>query len=265
MPHPTTTLALFVLVALVELSPWVRVPTGLLLAIGVLVDGARVFPLVLLGACGIAAARLAIAYRARHNRRSSSDSPGMAAQRDLLRERLSDSRAYARVTFALAALPGVPATLLFPLIGAMRTPLAPALMGTIVGRIPWLAVTTALFVALGRLGSADDIAGAQSLGFIALVLIVVRGIGLVDWAHRAQTGAWRMRDARSGAARVTGMFTGASPHDAQPTETPFDDLRYRHSSPSRDDSTFDDDDVIDGEVLGEEIVDDGPGAGSRHS
>ena len=260
-----TLVALLLLVAIVESSPFVRLPIGLLLAIGLLVQGSagRLLPVVLVGAVGIALGRVALAVTARRGRdRSAKASPQMAAQRDALRARLADSPAYARITFLMGALPGVPAGFLFPLIGAMRAPLLPAVAGTIVGRLPILLVTTSIFAWLGRLGATTDHDAAVSLGILAALLLVFRLFGLVDWQHRAETGAWRMRDPDEAGARVTTIFTGGGRPGGGfggfggfggpggPGGTTGYDPRGESGSHELDDA-----DVIDGEVLGEEIVD----------
>ncbi|MBC7459995.1 MAG: hypothetical protein H7287_01400 [Thermoleophilia bacterium] len=254
MPELPTAIALLTLVALVESTPYVRIPIGLLLAIGVFADNADVLPVVVIGSLAVALARVGLALQARR----SSDStlpPHVAAQREALRARLADSSTYARITFTLAALPGVPANFLFPLIGAMRAPLGPAFLGTLFGRIPWLAITTSLFVFLGRIGSASDREAAISLGVLAGLLLITGFFGLIDWGHRAQTGTWRLRDPSAG--RMGGMFMGGA---AGPSGTGgFGGAGHPFGSGAAGDSRAhedDDDAVIDGEVLGEEFADD---------
>ncbi|MCW2973933.1 MAG: hypothetical protein JWN72_2206 [Thermoleophilia bacterium] len=254
MPDLPTAIALLALVALVESTPYVRIPIGLLLAIGVFADDTDVLPVVVIGSLAIALVRVGLALQARRGG-DRSVPPHVAAQRAALKARLADSSTYSRITFTLAALPGVPANFLFPLIGAMRAPLGPAFLGTLLGRIPWLAITTTLFVFLGRLGSESDRDAAISLTVLAALLLITGFLGLVDWAHRAQTGSWRLRDPNAG--RMTGMFTGgaAGPGGAGGfggAGSPFGPGAFGDSRAREDD----DDDVIDGEVLGEEFADD---------
>jgi hypothetical protein len=208
---------------------------------------------VLVGAAGITLGRLAIALTARRGRdRSARTSPHMAAQRDALRARLADSPAYARITFVLAALPGVPASFLFPLIGAMRAPLLPALLGTLVGRLPILLITTTLFAWLGRLGATTDHDAAISLGILAALLLVFRLFGLVDWQHRSATGEWRMRDPDEAGSRITTIFTsGGRPGGGFGSFGGADGFPHRGQPEAHH---LDDADVIDAEVLEEEIV-----------
>ncbi|MCW2961082.1 MAG: hypothetical protein JWM25_998 [Thermoleophilia bacterium] len=244
--------ALFLLVLLVESSPAVRLPIGLLLAVGVLASEVELLPVVLVGALGVAIARLGLAMQARRGRdRAEKSSPGAQAQRAAIRQQLAGAPAYARITFLLAALPGVPSGFLFPLLGTMRTPLGPALSGTIVGRIPILAITTAVFTWLGGLLATEDRDAAVALGIFAVLLLVVRTIGQVDWQHRAQTGEWRMRDADEGALRMTSMFTAGQGGPA--AGSPFGASPFR--AKPIDDS---DEDIVEGELLGEEIVEDEP-------
>lgn len=234
MPDPIVAIIVVVLVALVESSGWIRVPLGLLLAICLLTSSADVLPIALLGALGVMLARLAMAVAARRGRdRLGAATPAARAQRDLLRAQLAGSPSYARMTFLISALPGVPASFLFPLLGAMRAPLWPALAGTLVGRVPALALTTGLFVWVGRWGDTPDRDAAILLAVLAAGMFLVRLIALVDWEHRAETGRFRFREAPSPAMRVSGMFEqGAAA--AAPVE--------------------DDEDVVEGEILGEELV-----------
>jgi membrane protein YqaA with SNARE-associated domain len=238
MPDPGIAVALVVLVALVEASPIVRLPIGLLLAIALLAADAQLLPIALLGALGVTIARVGIALAARRGRdRARRVSPAALAQREALRRRLAGSPAYARTSFFIAALPGVPASFFFPLLGAMRAPLWPAVAGTIVGRTPVLALTAALFTWLGRLGGASNSDAALALGVFAGLLLVLRTVQQVDWAHRAATGSWRWRDPNAGAVRMTTMFGDAAMH------VPLD-------------ADVDDPDIVEGELLGEDHDDD---------
>ncbi len=234
MPDPYLAAAVIALVALVESTPWIRVPIGLLLAIALIAMDADVLQVAMLGAVGVMFARLALALVARSVRdRLGAGSPQASARRDALRAHLSQSSTYARTTFTLAALPGIPAAFVFPLLGAMRAPLAPALAGTIVGRVPVLALTTALFTWVGRASTENDSDAALLLGVMAILLLVLRTINRVDWQHRTQGGGWRMREDDAFLRMVTlGEAPGAAPHSELGN---------------------DDDDIVEGELVGEEI------------
>jgi membrane protein YqaA with SNARE-associated domain len=251
MPDPTVAAALLLLVVLVEATPWIRLPLGLLLAIALLAADAELLPIALIGAVGVMIARLSLARAARSGRdRLGSPSPAAQAQRDTLRAHLAQSPAYARTTFVLAALPGVPAGFVFPLLGAMRAPLWPALAGTIIGRVPVLALTAAVFAWLGRLVSDGDDEAALLLGVLAVVLFAFRTLGRVDWQHRAATGQWRLRDESDPFVRLTTNLAGtdrANAGDAWPG-------RQARRSPSPDE------DVVEGELLGEDDDEDPPPA-----
>ena len=107
MPDLGIAIALLALVTLVEASPIVRIPIGLLLAIAMLAYDAELLPIALIGAAGVTIARVGLAISARRGRdRLGKASPAMQAQREQLRSQLSGSPAYARITFLLAALPG---------------------------------------------------------------------------------------------------------------------------------------------------------------
>ncbi len=243
VPEPTVIAALVLLVALVEASPAIRIPIGLLLAIGLLASGADLLPIALIGAVGVMVARLSLALAARHGRdRLGAPTPAARAQREALRNQLAGSPAYARMTFLLAALPGVPAGFIFPMLGAMRAPLWPALAGTVVGRTPVLAITCAFFTWLGRLVSDNDDQAVVTLGMLALIILALRTISRIDWQHRAETGTWRLRDADEHMDRMTTAFGNAS------APSPFDEARR----PDQTDSPSDDD-VLEGELLGEEV------------
>ena len=246
MPDPTVFLVAAVLVVLLELSPIVRLPIGLALATAMLAFEAELLPVVLAGALGATLGRAVLAFQARRGRdRLAASSPLARVQREALRVRLASSPAYARTTFLLAALPGVPSRLVFPLLGAMRTPLGPALAGTLLGRMPVLILTTSLFAFLGDVLAPGDDDAAVALGTFAVILLVVRSIGLVDWQHRAATGEWRLRDPDEAVLRMGSMFTGAGPGQQGPV-SPFppgfgpDHPAYVESGPG----------VVEGEVLG---------------
>lgn len=238
MPDPTIAVAVVLLVALVEATPAIRIPTGLLLAIALLAADAELLPIAALGAVGVMFARLSLAWAARARRdRMRPASPRVQAQRDAMRAQLAQSATYARTTFALAAMPGMPAGFVFPLLGAMRMPLWPALAGTLVGRIPVLALTAAIFAWLGRAVTTSDSDAALLLGVMAIVLFAWRTIGRIDWQHRAETGNWRLRDDADPFVRM-GVRIGDSPH-----------AWSEHPSPDLDA----DPDVVEGELLGEEV------------
>lgn len=221
MPDPVMLAVLFLLVVIVEASPIVRIPIGLLLAIALLASGSDLLEVVLVGAAGITVARLGLALNARRGRdRQREPSPSVVAQREALRRHLATSPAYARSTFLLAALPGMPAGFVFPLLGAMRAPLWPALLGTLLGRIPLLAAMTALFAWLGRVGDGTDEDAALTLGVLAVILLVWRTIRSIDWEHRAATGRLRFRESATNTPIAT-MFAGPLQPSAGP---PPDDM-----------------------------------------
>jgi membrane protein YqaA with SNARE-associated domain len=251
MPDPTVAAALLLLVVLVESTQWIRLPLGLLLAIALLAAEAELLPIALIGAIGVMVARLSLALAARNGRdRMGTPSPAAQAQRDTLRAHLARSPAYARTTFVLAALPGVPAGFVFPLLGAMRAPLWPALAGTVVGRVPVLALTAAVFTWLGRLVSDGDDEAALLLGVLAVVLFAFRSLGRVDWRHRAATGHWRLRDEHDPFVRLTTTLAGT---DRANAGDPWPGRQARRpASP--------DEDIVEGELLGEDDDDEPPTA-----
>lgn len=247
MPDLSIAVVLVVLVTLVEATPAVRIPIGLLLAIALLAGDADLLPIAALGALGVMIARLSLALGAR-SRREQRDHTRSAShhQQDALRAQLSNSPSYNRITFLLAALPGVPAGFVFPLLGTMRTPLWPALAGTLIGRTALLTLTAALFAWLGRAVSDNDEQAAVTLGMLAIILLVFRTINQIDWQHRAQTGEWRMRDSANPFVRMTAGMGAAPRQWSDAARSPFS---------SGTDSRIDDD-VIEGELLGEEFDDD---------
>ena len=204
-------------------------------------------PIAVLGATGVMLARLGLALTARvRGERAAALSPTAQAQREALRVRLTSSTTYVRMTFVLAALPGMPASFMFPLLGAMRTPLWPALVGTLVGRTPLLLITTSFFAWIGRILSDNDDQAAVTLAMLAIVILVLRTLGQVDWAHREATGQWRFREAKNNAVRMTTMFGGTGPTPATWSATTTGDAMYIEDGV----------DVIEGELLGEEVLDD---------
>jgi len=239
-------IAAFLLVAIVESSAYVRLPLGLLLAIALLASDADLLPIALIGAGAVTVARLTLAIRARRGRDNGAN-PRHGAHRDALRAQLAASPAYARTTFILGALPGVPANVIFPLLGSMRAPLTPVVVGTLVGRTPMLALTTAFFVWVGRFGDGGDDAATILLGIFATGLLIIRTVGLIDWQHRAEHGGWRFRDPDSSAVRMMSSITGASARGGRNAHV---DQRSPWSTPS------DDDDVVEGELLGENVDED---------
>jgi membrane protein YqaA with SNARE-associated domain len=235
MPDPATTLALLLVVALVESSRFVRVPIGLLLAIALLASGTELVWIALIGASGVAIGRIGLALQARFGlERALSDNA--RAQRAALGEQLKASKAYTRITFVMAALPGIPATFVFPLLGSMRGPLWPALLGTIAGRTPLLVLTTWIFQLIGEGFTSSTDEAVQLLGIVAVMLLIVRLLNQIDWAHREETGQWRMSDATPGVMRWATFSAGSA--------------TVSHSTPT----DFGADDIVEGEIVGEEIV-----------
>jgi hypothetical protein len=143
----------------------------------------------------------------------------------------------------LGALPGVPPSILFPLLGAMRAPLGPVLAGTLVGRTPVLALTTALFAWVGGIGGNTDSEAVTFLGVTAVLLLVFRLVGLIDWPHRAATGEWRLRNPDAGAMRFMGAAGMGQPGAGAPGA----------GNPWASTDVGADDDIVEGEFLGEEI------------
>jgi membrane protein YqaA with SNARE-associated domain len=240
MPDPTTAVALLLLIAFAESSPYVRLPLGLLLAIALLATGSELLPVALIGAAGVMLARLSLALTARRGRdRLAAASPAMRARREAMQRHLSGSPAYARMTFLLAAMPFMPARFIFPMLGAMRAPLWPALLGTIIGRTPVLALTAAVFTWLGRLVSDNDEEAALVLGALAMFMLLFRTVSLIDFEHRAETGRWRLCDPDEQVVNMTTMFGPDAGSDVPGSWPPRPEAH--------------DDDVVEGEVLGEEV------------
>lgn len=250
MSDPSVLALVVLLVALLELSPVVRMPIGLALATAMLATDTELLPIVAAGAIGAGLGRLVLALQARRGRdRRAAASPAARTQRDALRARLAASPAYARTTFMLALLPGVPSRLVFPLLGAMRVPLAPAVAGTVIGRLPILALTTSFFAWLGDVLAPGGGDPAFALGTFAAVLLLVRSVGLVDWQHRAGGGGWRLRDPDAAAMRMGSMFTGGAPGRPGGSTWPSS-ARAGQSSLGPDPSSG----TIEGEVLDEELT-----------
>jgi membrane protein YqaA with SNARE-associated domain len=254
MPDPTTAIALLLLVAFAEASPYVRLPIGLLLAIALLATDAVLLPIALIGAAGVMLARLSLALGARRGRdRLAAASPAVQARRAAMQRQLSGSPAYARMTFLLAAMPGMPAGFIFPLLGAMRAPLWPALLGTLAGRTPLLALTAAIFTWLGRAISDGDEQAALTLGVMAMLLLVFRSVSLIDFQHRTETGKWRLRDPDEHAARMATMFGGPADGAAGRGGGWSATWPPREAGAGRGAGDDDDHDIVEGELLGEEL------------
>lgn len=236
MPDPTVIVALLALVAFAEASPFVRLPLGLLLAVAMLADDLELLPVALIGAAGVMLARLSLSLSARRGRdRLSSADPAVRARRDAMQRHLSGSPAFVRTTFLLGAMPFMPANFIFPLLGAMRAPLWPALLGTIVGRTPALAFTAAIFAWLGRGVSENDDQAAVTLGFIAILMLLFRLAASIDWEHRAATGTFRLRNDDERAAQMAAMFGAPMAGGAGGARQ------------------GDGHDIVEGELLGEEV------------
>lgn len=243
MPDPVLLPALLLVVALISWNPRPMVPIGAVLAIGLLLGDIALGPVALLGGFGVALAQVATAFAARRGRDRAGTSPTARAQREALRARLSASGAFTRITFVMAALPGPTSKFLYPLLGAMRAPLFPAIAGTIVGRTLLYLLTTSLFVWLARGVDGTDRDAADFLIVLVLVFLLWRMIGWVDWRHRAATGEWRLRDVNASPLDAR-MFMGTSdPRGTDDATTP---------GAAR---TVDDDDIVEGEILGEEVED----------
>lgn len=252
MTDPVILIAMVCLAALVEWSPRRLVPLGAVLAVGVVLsedqDG-LVAIMALAGAFGVAIALIASAFDARRDRNRRPASPYATAQRDALRARLSSSGAFAWLSFVMAALPGPTAKLLYPLLGAMRAPLMPAIAGTVIGRTIILTLTTGLFTILARALSNDERGAAEFLITALIILCLFRLVNWIDWEHRAATGAWRLRD--SGADPMSArMFMGGTVGSGFDTTA---HTRAREGEVRGDGDGFD---ILEGDVIGEEIIDD---------
>jgi hypothetical protein len=255
MPDPIIIAAMVLLTALLEWTPRRLVPIGAVLAVGVVLSDERdgaVGVMALLGAVGIALASIGAAFAARRGRTRQGISPFAQAQRDALRARLSSSGTFARLAFVMAALPGPTSKILYPLLGAMRAPLLPAIAGTIIGRTIILSITTGLFTLVARAVSIDDSGAAEFLVTAIVVLVIWRLIGSIDWEHRAKHGTWRLRDPE--ANRMTGMFVGGMPGAGFDPRTGSSHAHARLNDD--DDSHVLEGEIVEGDVLGEEIVDD---------
>lgn len=234
MPPSSVAVALLALVVLVESSARVRLPVGLLLAIAVLGAGTDPLAAILIGAGGATAARGWLALRGRRGR-STAGGQSQLARRAML-ERLGSSRAYARTTFLLGAMPAVPPTFSFPLLGSMRGSLWPALAGAFVGRVPVLAVTMFAFASIARFLAPDDATAARALALFAAALLLVRLLALLDRDHHARTGSWRLRDPSAPPDQVTSLLGGGARG------------RSQDGAPWSADEL-----VVEGELLGEDV------------
>jgi hypothetical protein len=238
--------SMFVIVMLASASPQVRVPIGLLLSI--LVLGERHHDLriaVLVGAAAVMAARAWSAYAARSGR----ESDGMRHRQEQLNRLLAASRHYGRTTFLAGAVPLVPPSYVFPVLGAMRLPLRFALAGCFVGQIVLLAITTGLFDALAQWGANGSQADAARLAAVAAVLLVVLGLlRSIDGAATRRDGRLRWRE-EPGAGRA--RFFGAGPGMGSAWGAAAHSGSDPHGRARHDDG-----DEIEAEVVGEEIVDD---------
>lgn len=225
---------LLLLVTSIEATVRPLLPIGVVLAVGMLVFGIPVGPTALIGAFGVLLADLSLAMNARRGRGYAARSSAARAQADALRARMAASGAFARITFAMAALPGPTAKLVYPMLGTMRAPLGPAIAGTIVGRTLLYLLMASVFAGIARGATSSDADAATLLVVLAGCYIIIRVIGWIDWPHRSATGAWRLRE---------------------PVALPFDMRFGRMSEGPADPSTSrvgDDADIIDAEVIGEE-------------
>lgn len=245
MPPLAALATLAILAALVDASARVRIPVGLLVAIAVLASGMSLPVALVAAATGATAARGWLAARSRRTRRAAAGTDAGAVARRALQARIATSRAYARTTFLLGAMPAVPPTFSFPLLGAMRGPLWPALAGSFVGRLPVLAATALPAIAIARLVSDGDAEAARVLAALVALLLLVRLAMLVDREHRARTGEWRLREPGPAHARL-GVLLDAAGAGGEAGAEPG---RARNAH----------DLVVEGELLGEEVDDDQPG------
>lgn len=253
MPDPVIAAAMVLLAAMIELSSRPLVPIGSVLAIGVLLGDGTVGPVALLGAAGVTLAHFALAVGARRGRDRLATSPMAKAQRDALRARMAASGAFARITFIMAALPGPTAKVVYPVLGAMRAPLLPAMAGTLVGRSVLYVITTAIFTGIARwLAEGDDQKAAQLLLGAIVLLALFRMVRWIDWQHRAATGEWRLTDPAANGLDARMFTPGVGGGMPGPM---FGDVPGPHERGAADDDTGDGE-VLEGDVIGEEVLDD---------
>lgn len=235
MPDIATTLAIIALVALVEFSPAIRIPIGLLLAAALFSTHMGMLLTASLGATGVMIARISLALGARRQHRSTGHATPASLHSPLI----------TRTTFMLTAFPLVPAGVIFPLIGAARLPLWPAIAGTLIGRIPVLALTTSIFVWLAKtFTNNDDDASALMLGVIAILLLLTSSLSRIDWQRVRSGGGWAMREPPNHLQRFEFIFQTNAPDGSDSV-----------LSGSALDSGVEENEIIEGEFLGEETDD----------
>lgn len=237
--------AILILVLLISLSPLVAVPIGMVLAMYALTVDQPMLQAAAIGAVGVTAARLVLALRTRRGRPGNL-SPAAQAQQDALRQWLGRSRSYGITTFWAGALPVLPANFVFPLLATMRAPLHFALLGSLVGQLPTLLVTTWIFTTIAQALTPGSDEAATLLGIVAMLLIVRKLLDAVDWHHLRSEHRLRTRQ-EAADPRLRVFMPGWPPGEAT------GDTSTRLGDP---DDRPDTDLEIEGEVVSEEEEDD---------
>jgi hypothetical protein len=198
-----------------------RAPLPLVLAAVVLATDASLLACVLAATAGIVVARGALAAAGRWRMTWLLGADAAASLAGVRAAR--SSRMVTRMTIIMGAAPLVPGRVVFPLLGASGAPVLPALVGTIIGRVPLVSVATWLIAAPLALIFSPDTHGAIAAGIMA--------------------AAWLALSARN-----TRQSARAHGRSAWVRSVLLEDVR-----PSRD---YSDADIIDVEILAEERAED---------
>lgn len=247
-------IAIILLALMVSATPALGIPVGVVLGVYVLVADESVWLAAALGAAGVALGRLWLAVAARAGRRSRRN-PVARSHVEAVRQALTSNGRYRRAVFWAAATPLVPARFLWPLLGTIRAPLAPALAGVVLGQLPLLALTCGIAVAVARALTQGEDEAATLLGLAAILMMMFRLLGSIDWDHWRAHRRLRMRPSGHG-SRVSTFFGAPKGPGAGRVRTgvfglPADAVDSPHA----------DDDVLDLEPIDHDGGTEGPDAG----
>lgn len=232
----TTTVIVLVLTTIIGAGPTVGAPIGMIVAAWCLGSGTSIPDGALIGTAGLALGRCLIALSTwRRVAASTAPNDPIRTIGTWLRSHPSSRKA----AFSAGTLPVVPGPALFRAVGTIGiNPFWPAL-GTFIGRLPIVILSTWLFSSIARWFTTTDAQAARSLAFATIGIVVFRAVTTFDWGTSRTERRPRFRDHSSAGGRF-GQFPGGAP--------------WGHVEPGQED----DEDVIEGEVVGEEPDDSSP-------
>lgn len=232
-------LSLFALCFLLASTPVVRVPYGVVCSLYLAQYVTTISDVALMAAAGVTSAYVWMALSTRFGSRE----PGiMAKQRESqLGAWLGKQRQYRKMTFIAGFVPVFPASVVYPMIGRMRSPVMYAAAGTILAQFLLISLSTWIISSLVHWVSDSQSQEVAILGSTALFALVFTLIGSIDWEYLKKSRALRFKEPTPRTQLFGAQVGGATAENSE--------RLHRWKIGGGDDSDSDDADVIEAEVV----------------